>query len=80
MIARPVDRRQMQCQRGRAYDQQASALKEVGNNRHAASLTCSGKAIRPPPRADGNVVKIFLNDEYDKKLPLGVFYRYLYQS
>lgn len=24
--------------------------------------------------------EIFLNDEYDKKLPLGVFYRYLYQS
>jgi hypothetical protein len=23
---------------------------------------------------------IYLNDEYDKKLPLGVFYRYLYQS
>jgi 23S rRNA (cytosine1962-C5)-methyltransferase len=24
--------------------------------------------------------EIYLNDEYDKKLPLGVFYRYLYQS
>ncbi|MEN9961364.1 class I SAM-dependent methyltransferase [Aquirufa sp. HETE-83D] len=31
-----------------------------------------------PEKAESG--EIFLNDEYDKKLPLGVFYRYLYQS
>jgi 23S rRNA (cytosine1962-C5)-methyltransferase len=31
-----------------------------------------------PDRAESG--EIYLNDEYDKKLPLGVFYRYLYQS
>ncbi|MCE4216435.1 oxidoreductase [Aquirufa antheringensis] len=31
-----------------------------------------------PEKAESG--EIYLNDEYDKKLPLGVFYRYLYQS
>lgn len=31
-----------------------------------------------PEKAESG--EIFLNDEYDKKLPLGVFYRYLFQS
>jgi 23S rRNA (cytosine1962-C5)-methyltransferase len=31
-----------------------------------------------PEKAESG--EIFLNDEYDKKLPLGVFYRYIYQS
>jgi 23S rRNA (cytosine1962-C5)-methyltransferase len=30
-----------------------------------------------PEKAESG--EIYLNDEYDKKLPLGVFYRYLYQ-